>query len=80
MDKYCSDTFEDLDEFSRWADSMIDFIVNHYNDPDTPVDVYDDWDAYILKIIGALIDELQQYPSNAYIDEYISLLKNRGYE
>lgn len=80
MAEYCDNAFEDLDEFSRWAESMIDFIINHYNDPDTPADVYDDWDSYIAKIIGALIEELHQYPSNIYIEEYITLLKNRGYE
>lgn len=69
--------FEDFDEFDRWADSMVEFIVNHYNDPDTPAEVYDDFDTYMAKIAEALVDELKTYPSNKYIEHYKELLSNR---
>ena len=71
------ETFEDFDEFDRWADSMVEFIVNHYNDPDTPAEVYDDFDTYMAKIAEALVDELKTYPSNKYIEHYKELLSNR---
>ena len=80
MEKKYKEIFEDDEEFNRWADSMIDFILNHYNDPDVPAQLYDDWDYYMAKIAGAIIDELSEYPSNGYIDEYIAQLTKRGYE
>jgi hypothetical protein len=80
MEKKYKEIFEDMDEFERWADSMIEFILNHYNDPDVPAQLYDDWDYYMAKIAGAIIDELSEYPSNGYIDEYIAQLTKRGYE
>lgn len=80
MEKKYKEIFEDMEEFERWADSMIEFILNHYNDPDVPAQLYDDWDYYMAKIAGAIIDELSEYPSNKYIDEYIAQLTKRGYE
>ena len=80
MEKKYKEIFEDMEEFERWADSMIEFILNHYNDPDVPAQLYDDWDYYMAKIAGAIIDELSEYPSNDYIDEYIAQLTKRGYE
>jgi hypothetical protein len=80
MDKKYKEIFEDMEEFERWADSMIEFILNHYNDPDVPAQLYDDWDYYMAKVAGAIINELSEYPSNEYIDEYIAQLTKRGYE
>ena len=80
MEKKYNEIFEDMDEFERWADSMIEFAVNHYNDPDVPGELYDDWDLYMSKVTGALLDELNEYPANEYIDEYKRQLMMRAYE
>ena len=80
MEKKYKEIFEDFDEFSRWADSMVEFILMHYNDPDVPAEVYDDWDLYIARVSGAIMMELGEYSSNEYIEEYINLLSMRGYE
>lgn len=63
-------------EFDSWADSYVEFIINHYCDEDVPAEVYDDWDAYTSKIAQALSDELEEYPNNWYIDEYSSKLNH----
>ena len=80
MEKKYKELFEDNEEFDRWTDGMIDFILYHYNDPDTPVQIYDDWDYYMAKIARAIINELSEYPSNYYLDAYIEQLTKRGYE
>jgi hypothetical protein len=68
----CDDTVE----FDNWADSYVEFIINHYSDENVPAEVYDDWDTYTSKIAQALSDELEEYPNNGYIDEYSSKLKH----
>ena len=61
-------------EFNNWADSYVEFIISHYNEPGIPADVYDDWDTYQSKIASAISDEIAGLPSNPYIDEYWNTL------
>ena len=78
VNKY-QEIFEDTDEFDRWADSMVDFIINHYNDRDVPAELYDNWDFYMCKIATAFVEELRSYPTNPYIEHYIDLLNKYIY-
>ena len=80
MAKKYEEIFDDFDEFDRWAESMVEFILNHYNDPETPSEVYNDWDSYLAKIANAIIIELQEFPYNTYLDGYIQILERFAYE
>ena len=64
------------EEYDRWADAYVEFIVYHYNDENVPADVYDDFDAYLAKVAAAIIDDVQTYPDNEYSDLYIEKLNN----
>ena len=61
-------------EFHEWTESYVEFIVNHYSDPTVPEAVYEAYDVYQAKIAEAIIDELNLYPANHYIDAYIEVL------
>lgn len=63
-------------EFDSWADAYVEFIVNHYNDPEIPAEVYNDWDTYISKIAEAIQDELAEYPSNNYLEGFSEVLSH----
>lgn len=80
MKRKYDEIFRDKDEFENWADSMVEFIVNHYEDSNVPVELYDAWDEYIVKIASALLDELDEYPTNEYMEIYKELLMHRAYE
>ena len=81
MKKKYDEIFEgDEEEFDRWADSMVEFIVYHYGYADVPPELTEDFDIYIARVSGAIIRELESYPVNDYIETYIHYLKNRAYE
>jgi hypothetical protein len=81
MKKKYDEIFEgDEEEFDRWADSMVEFIVYHYGYVDVPPELTEDFDIYIARVSGAIIRELESYPVNDYIETYIHYLKNRAYE
>jgi hypothetical protein len=80
MKRKYDEIFRDKEEFESWADSMVEFIVNHYEDSNVPVELYDAWDEYIAKIASALLDELDEYPTNEYMEIYKELLMHRAYE
>ena len=80
MEKVYNKVFTDMEEFERWADSMEEFILNHYNDPDTPTELYNDWTLYMSKIAEAILNEIEEYPDNKYLDVYKDLLTARIYE
>ena len=80
MKRKYDEIFKDKEEFESWADSMVEFIVNHYEDSNMPVELYDAWDAYIAKIASALLDELDEYPANEYMEIYKDFLRYRAYE
>lgn len=62
-------------EFGQWADAYVEFIVNHYSEENVPEEVLDYFDDYQAHIAQALIDELDKYPSNEYIEEYQKILE-----
>lgn len=76
MEKKYTEIFSDASgmEFTNWSEMYVEFILNHYNDLNVPADVYDDWDEYLAKIAEAMIDELNKYPDNGFIDEYKDIL------
>ena len=61
-------------EFHDWTESYVEFIVNHYSDPTVPEAVYETYDVYQAKIAEAIIEELNLYPANHYIDAYKEVL------
>lgn len=61
-------------EFDMWSDSYVEFIVQHYSDENVPIDVYEDWDTYQGKVAEALLDELEKFPLNEYIETYLNIL------
>lgn len=66
--------------FSTWAEAMVEFLLNCYDDPELPVQVYEDYDLYQSKIAKALLDELCLYPTNDFIEEYKNILSRYIYE
>ena len=77
MEEYYKDLFYDINEFRGWADGMIEYILNHYlSNPNIPDDVLNDT-GYEDSILEALLFELEEYPSNKYIEEYKELLNKR---
>ena len=62
-------------EFGQWADAYVEFIVNHYSEENVLEEVLDFFDDYQAHIAQALIDELDKYPSNEYIEEYQKILE-----
>lgn len=62
-------------EFDYWADSYVEFIVNHYPEECVPDEVLDAFDDYQANIAQALIEELDEYPANDYIGHYQKLLE-----
>lgn len=56
------------DEFEWWAETYTDFIINHYHGNDAPAGMYH-YDK-TSKIAEAIILQLEEYPSNEYIERY----------
>ena len=77
MEKKYDEIFsgDDSYEFGQWSDAYVEFIVNHYPEENVPEELYDDFDDYQAHIAKALIDELDKYPSNEYIEEYQKILE-----
>ena len=64
----------------EWKEFIVEFIINSYNDPDTPAEVYDDYDMYQNKVAIAIYDELYQYSNISYINDYCEVLTRYIYE
>lgn len=75
MVKKYDQIFFDESMFTEWKDFIIEFLINHYscllNIPDEIIDEYDTWQS---KIAEAIVDELGEYPTNGYIDQYVNHL------
>ena len=72
MTKKYDEIFKGSDEIEmeNWADFYVEFILNHYDTTDVPVEVLDDFDEYLSKIAMAILGELEDLPKNFYIDVY----------
>ena len=66
--------------FEEWKEFIVEFTINRLNDSTTPANLYDDWDLYQSKVASAMYNELYQYPSNEYIQEYMEVLSRYIYE
>lgn len=75
MVKKYDQIFFDEFMFTEWKDFIIEFLISHYscllNIPDEIIDEYDTWQS---KIAEAMFDELGEYPTNGYIDQYVNYL------
>lgn len=75
MVKKYDQIFFDESMFTEWKDFIIEFLISHYscllNIPDEIIDEYDTWQS---KIAEAMLDELGEYPTNGYIDQYVNYL------
>jgi hypothetical protein len=64
------------DMFNEWKEFIVDFLINncccHMDIPSELVDEYDTWQS---KIAEAMLDELGEYPTNGYIDQYVNYLQ-----
>lgn len=77
MVKKYAEIFADFNDFEYWADNITEFMISHtYDFYDAPSEVIVDDETFQSKIAEALIEELQEYPSNNYIAHYINLLNN----
>ena len=75
MVKKYDQIFRDEEMFTEWKDFITEFLINHYgcemDIPDALIDEYDTWQS---KIAEAIVDELGEYPTNGYIDQYTNQL------
>ncbi len=77
MVKKYAEIFADFNDFEYWADNITEFMISHtYDFYDAPSEVLVDDETFQSKIAEALIEELEEYPSNNYIAHYINLLNN----
>ena len=77
MVKKYAEIFVDFNDFEYWADNITEFMISHtYDFYDAPSEVLVDDETFQSKIAEALIEELEEYPSNNYIAHYINLLNN----
>ena len=61
--------------FCEWRDFIIQFTLDHYDEPNVPTYMYDEYDIFTSVVAQSLIDELSKYKDlNPYIQEYIDLL------
>ena len=61
--------------FTEWKDFIIEFLMMHYAcEMDIPDVLIDDYDTWQSKIAEAMVDELGDYPTNGYIDQYVNHL------
>ena len=78
IDRHMAYTYEELFKFAgtfdSWCDFAIDYLMASYNDPELPEEYYQDYDSFQATLAEAMIDELQRYPTNEYIESYIATL------
>ncbi len=61
--------------FCEWRDFIIQFTLDHYDEPNVPAYMYDEYDIFLSVVAQALVDELSEYvDSNPYIQQYINSL------
>ena len=57
-------------QFDNWKEYIIEFMIGQYDDSDVSAEVLDEFGMYQAKIANAMYDELSEYPSNSYIEQY----------
>lgn len=61
--------------FCEWRDFIIQFTLDHYDEPDIPSYMYDEYDIFTSVVAQSIIDELSEYvDDNPYIQHYINTL------
>lgn len=75
MVKKYDEIFSDETMFIEWRDFIIDYLISHYScEMDIPSELLDEYETWHSKIAEAMVDELGEYNTNSYIDQYISYL------
>lgn len=61
--------------FCEWRDFIIQFTLDHYDEPGIPSYMYDEYDIFTSIVAQSIIDELSEYvDDNPYIQHYINTL------
>jgi hypothetical protein len=61
--------------FCEWRDFIIQFTLDHYDEPGIPSYMYDEYDIFTSVVAQSIIDELSEYvDDNPYIQHYINTL------
>ena len=75
MVKKYDEIFFDETMFTEWRDFIIDYLIFYYSyEMEIPSELLDDYETWHSKIAEAMVDELGEYNTNSYIDQYISYL------
>lgn len=74
MEKKYKELFTQDMSFDAWCEFVIYYLFDEYSDVEAPVDYYLDTDELHAVLAEAMIDELNKYPSNGYIELYINML------
>lgn len=73
MVKKYEQIFSDEYMFEEWKVFIIEFLIGHC-EVDIPSELMDDYDTWQAKIAEAMIDELGEYTTNGYLDQYVNYL------
>jgi hypothetical protein len=75
MVKKYDQIFLDEDMFTEWKDFIIEFLITHYScELNIPSELIDEYDTWQSKVAEAMLDELGEYPTNGYLEQYIEHL------
>lgn len=66
--------------FEMWVETYVDFIIEQYSKNDIPEEIIMDEDLYKSRIAASILDSMEKLPSNEYMDEYKTMLKDYIYE
>ena len=66
--------------FDNWKEFIVEFLLDRYDDPEVPAELYNDYDMYIGKIASAMYRQLYNYPENPFIEQYKEVLNRYMYE
>ena len=82
MDRYESIFKADDDKFEDWGNFIVDFQISHYDytSSDIPEEIVGDYDLLYSRVASAMYEDLDDYPSNEYIEEYKNILTHYIYE
>ena len=74
MEKKYKELFTQALSFDNWSEFAIEYLFDEYTDPEAPTEFYLDSTELYALLAEAMIDELGEYPSNDYIEQYINVL------
>jgi hypothetical protein len=66
--------------FDNWKEFIVEFLLDRYDDPEVPAELYNDYDMYLGKVASAMYRQLYNYPENPFIEQYKEVLNRYMYE